>query len=596
MIKINKKVINFNLKYLDFLEENILSEEVLKMIAGEIAKINNCKEIVFNLMNGLEKGNRNYDWNVGSILQHLDVDLIINFLKDKKDFGKLLDSIGLTWVLGEFNNKNSVIVNYLYKVVEFSKNSDAWWRAAFSLENLDSEDAVNLLKRSLKICELKNLDFYLNRLSDKKSLISILILSNTDNIENKIYPKIKNVFLKTNSLAEIVGCCWLIGRLKLFDTAIFKKLISLIKHSNYELKYYTFFALQNNATEALRPVLEKSLREKDPLIRKMATRGLLGIGNEDSLKVLYDVLHKEKDEAVIAEIAQVIYSFKNPCSRNKLLIEMSSYKNENGLIVDESDKWYQDPAIYNIFSESEDPENICFDLVLQKIKNKKIINPIDLATGTGRMLWQILDKMNYQGTLYGVDLSEKMCEFLKKNIKRERKYTKSIKIINSSIVDLINDEKIKSSFVISSFGFPSKIFNKDLVIEELKIVNKVLAEDGVFVTIGWDETFNDELNEMWFKYIPDNIHALEFEDWRKQRASLIKSTRSCGLSWLKKGILVPLQFASLKEAAFVMGYLFGRDAAKYIIRSGKTEWNMSLGITYNNKKELIKIINSYERN
>lgn len=45
-----------------------------------------------------------------------------------------------------------------------------------------------------------------------------------------------------------------------------------------------------------------------------------------------------------------------------------------------------------------------------------------------------------------------------------------------------------------------------------------------------------------------------------------------------------------------MGYLFGRDAAKSVIRDRKINWNMSLGITVDTKESLKEIIKSYERN
>ncbi|MBN2142870.1 hypothetical protein JW711_06085 [Candidatus Woesearchaeota archaeon] len=99
---------------------------------------------------------------------------------------------------------------------------------------------------------------------------------------------------------------------------------------------------------------------------------------------------------------------------------------------------------------------------------------------------------------------------------------------------------------------------------------------------------------MWFKYIPDEIPAKDFEEWRDKRSSLIKSARNCNLTWFKRGLLVPLQFSSLRESAYIMGHLFGRDAFKYILDSKKTDWLMSLGITYNTKEEIGKIIRSME--
>ncbi len=122
-----------------------------------------------------------------------------------------------------------------------------------------------------------------------------------------------------------------------------------------------------------------------------------------------------------------------------------------------------------------------------------------------------------------------------------------------------------------------------------------MKDDGVFITIGWDETFNDELNNMWFKYIPDDIRAKNFEEWRTVRSSKINSARNCGLKWFKKGINVPLQFSSLKESSMVMGYLFGRDAAQSIILKNQLDWSMSMGITLNTKEEIKLIIENYEK-
>ncbi len=100
---------------------------------------------------------------------------------------------------------------------------------------------------------------------------------------------------------------------------------------------------------------------------------------------------------------------------------------------------------------------------------------------------------------------------------------------------------------------------------------------------------------MWFKYIPDDIRAKNFDEWRAVRSGKINSPRNCGLTWFKKGIIVPLHFSSLKESAMVMGYLFGRDAAQNIIYKNKKNWSMSMGITFNTKEEIKTIIENYEK-
>ena len=578
------------------LSKDIFSELDLREIAEMMQNRAKNSGFVFDLINSIPIQGREYDWNAGSIIQHFDTRSVIDALSRIQD-PRLYNSIGLSWVLGEFRNTDRIITDFLYNILKKSLDSDAWWRAAFSLEKLGLDEAVSLLKMSLKNTVIKNLDYHLANLHDKRSVVSVLVLSNVDNIEHEIYPKIKSTFINSIDTRVVINCCWLIGRLKLIDKEIYEKLVSLIYHKDYELKYYTFFALQNNATELLRPILEKTLSDKDPLIKKMAVRGLLSVGNEQSLTILQNTLAEETEDSVISELTRAIYGLKNPHSRERLLMEVRTYRNENGMISDESDKWYRDPSIYHLFSEAEDPENICFDLINSKLRGRKLKNPIDLATGTGRMIWQIMEKTEFQGDIIAVDASQQMCDFVAKTVRREHRYTRKIKIVNSTIEDL--PKKVSrnySNFIISSFGFPSRISNEELCIKELKSIYKILSNDGLFFTIGWDETFNDELNRMWFNYIPDQIVAEDFEGWRRKRADSVKSPRNCNLKWMKKSLQVPLQFPTLQESVQVMGYLFGRDAASYIIKNGKAEWTMSLGITCNTKIEIANIIKRYERN
>ena len=185
-----------------------------------------------------------------------------------------------------------------------------------------------------------------------------------------------------------------------------------------------------------------------------------------------------------------------------------------------------------------------------------------------------------------------MIDFLEKSLQRKREYTHKVNTVKSSIAELSLKEK--STFIVSIFGFPSKIFNKDQCLKELKNVYTLLEDDGVFVTIGWDETFNDELSYFWYKYLPDDICAGDFEEWRTSRVKKISSARNCGLSWFKKGLVVPLQFTSLEESAYVMGHLFGRDALECVLKNKKTEWCISMGITYNTKEELRIILDNLE--
>lgn len=375
----------------------------------------------------------------------------------------------------------------------------------------------------------------------------------------------------------------------MFDEEIYNETIRILKETNeYEMIYYIFHSMSEDPKKIFYDEFIRCLDDEDPLIRKMALRGLSEIGKRDCIDILENMLIKENNPSVIGEITRAICKIKNEQMRlNKKLIT-KYIVNENGLIGDDSDKWYADANIYNIFSEAEDVENICFNLICQKLKEDNIIirNPVDLATGTGRTFKNILNNISYQGTLYAVDLSSDMLKFLQRTIDRQKYYVNNIKLVESSIEKFKLENNEKSTFIISSFGFPSKITNEDRCLKELKAVYDNLDENGVFVTIGWDETFNDELNEMWYRYIPDNIIADSFYDWQRKRAQSIKSPRNCNLSWYKTNLQIPLQFSSLEESINVMGHLFGRDAAVDILKNRQVEWWMSMGITYDTKQSL----------
>ncbi|MDD5251266.1 MAG: HEAT repeat domain-containing protein [Patescibacteria group bacterium] len=574
---------------LSVLDEATLSEAELRNIAERI-KRTAAFGSVFLMLDSLPRYGRNYDWNVGSILQHFEASLVLDALKHVGDLRGHYNSIGLAWVLGEFRTNDRFAAEYLYEVIRIATDADAWWRAAFSLEQMGFEDAVNLLKRSLKPSSLETLERQLEKLHDKRALIAVLVLSDSQSIRTVVYPKVKGLLMKSKDTATIIGCCWLIGRLGLIDEDILEKLEALMKADDYELRYYTFFALQRNANERLRPLLELAVADSDPLIRKMAVRGLVSVGSHESLNLLESALFAEKEALVIAEMTKAIYQLRNPTDRDRLLTEHQSAKNENGLITDKSDRWYGDPYIYGRFADAEDPENICFDLVRKRLGKRKIRNPVDLATGNGRTAWQIMDKLKFDGKLFAVDISKDMCDCISRRLSRERRYTNPIEVVQSSIADFGRNARAKSSFVVSSFGFPSCGANSAASRAELEAVHNLLADDGVFVTIGWDETYNDELSEMWFRFIPDDIEAKDFEEWRVKRAEATEGARNCGLTWFKRGLVVPLQFSTVKEAAAVMGALFGRDAASFAVRRNKSEWTVSMGITFDTKSSLTRIL------
>jgi len=571
------------------------SEKKLKKLAQIIKnEQENIEDYTYSLLKAFKERYpmpKELDWNIGSTIQHFNPNKVIKAFERIKNKESLYSSIGITWVLGEFKIKDQIVVNYLYDVVEKSDNNESWWRAAETLERLNEVEFIPFLKKSLKRRGLKELDYYLNNLNSKFSIIGILLIATQENIQKTIYPRLKKSFLKTKNTSTLINTAWLIGRFKLLSDEVSNKMIDLVEQNeNYEVTYYTVNSIINTRSSKFKNLFKRNLKNKDALLRKMAVRGISKIPDSDVLPLLEKLLYKESDSAVISEITKSIYEIRNPylIEQNKLL--HSSDNLENGMINDDSDKWYAEPSIYDLFSIREDPENVCIRILEVIIKKRlsSIHNPVDLACGTGRIIRHFMNKLNYTGKFYAIDRSKEMLDFLSKNIIRNYKYAYKHELKNDTIDKFLLKEK--SDLIISSFGFPSSIFDDNTCRKEIKNVYNNLTDEGIFITLGWDESFNDDLNYYWYKYIPDNIESNGFENWRNQRITKIKSPRNCNLSWFKKGINVPLKFKTLNEAAYVMGHLFGRDAAKHLIISNKTIWNMSLGITVTTKDELKNII------
>lgn len=593
--ELNKIVKDLKQRKFKLISNAKISEKDLYAIAEELKKDSNfCVDELINIIL-LNSINENCDWNIGSILQHFNYNDIIkaldNVLVNKR--GYLYDSIGFCWVLGECPYKNDKVINFLYEVIDNGRNPESWWKAAFSLEKITGKNAINNLKKSLKNYGTISLEESLSDLSNKKNVINVLLNANSGAIKEKIYPSLKLRFNISNNEKELINIIWLLGRLRLYDEGMLNKSLELLNTTDsYEVKYYILQAMIDDPKNGYIEYFRKLLTSNDNLIRKMAIIGLGETGTSDDAEMLNKILQKESNPNVIAELSKAIYKIKS----NYFNIQGSYIKkymvNENGLIGDDSDKWYADASIYNLFSEAEDPENICFSLIFNKVLAKKmaIKNPIDLATGTGRAAKYILNNISYDGKLYAVDYSKQMLEYFDRTINRQKYYVKNIELVHSKIQDFSIPNGEKSSFIISSFGFPSKISDNERCKYELENVYEMLSEDGVFVTLGWDETFNDELNAMWYRYVPDNIKAANFEEWRKAREASISTARNCNLSWYKKNIQVPLLYDTLEETINVMGHLFGRDAALEVLKNKKTMWWMSMGITWDDKKSLSKIL------
>ncbi len=577
------------------LEEYKISESDLLDISNILLQDSNfeVKELIDIILNN--PIGENCDWNIGSLLQHFDyseiVEALLNVKPNKR--GYLYDSIGFCWAMGECPYKDDEVIQFLYEVIYNSRNPEAWWRAGFALEKITGKNAINNLKRSLKNNETISLQESLKDLSNKKNIINILLKSNSSAIKDEVYPALKEKFNESTTEKELINIIWLLGRLRLYDREMLEKSMQLLDTTkSYEMKYYILQAMIDDPKNMYLEHFKKYLYSDDKLIKKMAIAGIGEIGTSIEAMELEKALETESDPSVVSSLTKAIYMIKGNYFNERNNYIRKYMVNENGLIGDDSDKWYADASIYNLFSEAEDPQNLCFSMIFKRILQSKleINNPIDLATGTGRAAKYVLNNIPYTGTLYAVDYSQQMLDYFERTINRQKYYVKSIELVHSKIQDFKLPNYEKSSFIISSFGFPSKITDEERCFEELNNVYELLSDEGVFVTLGWDETFNDDLNNMWYKYIPDNIKASNFEEWRRARESLIKTPRNCDLTWYRTNIRVPLLYDTLEETINVMGHLFGRDAAIEILNNKKTMWWMSLGITWDTKESLARAL------
>lgn len=184
-----------------------------------------------------------------------------------------------------------------------------------------------------------------------------------------------------------------------------------------------------------------------------------------------------------------------------------------------------------------------------------------------------------------------MLDFLERRARRQLRAREAMSFVKADFLQLPGRLRVRrSTLLIANFGFPSRVFDKSRAMRELRAIRRIMDTGALLITIGWDESFNDELSQMWYRYTRDKVFAVDFEDWRRQRASAISSPRNCGLHWLARHVRVPVRFPSTLDAAEVMGHLFGRSAGEWTLRENKKSWWMSLGITCDSTRDIDKAL------
>ncbi|MBN1585467.1 HEAT repeat domain-containing protein [Candidatus Uhrbacteria bacterium] len=570
----------------------IHSQDVSRMVADYIRRTDSYGAI-YRLVDGLP-GYGGYDWNACCILQHFDLNLILETIRQFSDRRPLYESIGLSSILGEYRRRDDFAISYLRSVIAEVKDSKSWWRAAHSLGMIGVDDPVSLLKRSLRQPERHGLQWCLDHLHDKRAIINLLLLCDDTNLEQVIYPKIREIFLKSEDVPTMVGVTWLIGRLRLIDDAVLRRFAELVRHDNYELVFYAYFGMKDCGDVRLRPLLEPALNDGDPLIRRMATSGLVNIGSLEALSALERALDRESDPETATEMTRAVYGLRHPSDNGRLLVRLGAHRNENGLLARPGDRKISDLSLLDAYCVAEDPDNLCFDLIRRKLGRKRITNPVDFSCGTGRVLCQILDGLEYSGSAFGLESDGGMADFTERRLHDERRFVRPVRIVGTtSGKPSLGPKKGSSNLVIRSFGLTDRFLGRSFPMDDLRKAYDLLSDDGLFVTVGWDESFGDDLSRLFYRHVPDGLPVRSFEEWRQTRLDATETPRNCGLTWLKRGLAVPVSFESSGEAITVMGRLFGRDAIRQAVDSDRLSWEVSMGITCNTKREIGKILRNF---
>jgi len=518
-----------------------------------------------------------YDWNVGYLLPHLRPEWLAQVLV--KNGPVLYPSEGIAWGLGELDSHDDRIIGFLYSQCEAMKNEDAWWCASVALEKLDGVDSVDLLKRTMSDQEWAVLENCLNNIGKRAAVIGLLKLVNNENLEAVVMPGLVAA-LGHRDHHVVQNALWLLERLRFSGNDVLDKLHEL--HASSEDAGHS---IQPRVVEALgaigdprsRQLLESAVGSALYFrTRAYAARGLGLVGDEASIPVLETALAGETDERVVPYLTEAIYAIKDSDRRSLNLLRRTAHWPENGMIADHTNAWYANPEVYETFSRAEDPEGIVFRRAAGLLP-ADCHRVLDVGAGSGRFSLHLARTLDHP-SIDAIDVQPEMVEWLRNRISEEGLQA----IISPRCADISSLPYEDSSFdaVVSSWGFPARMWDPAVCLAQVREVQRVLRPGGTLVTIGWDESFQDELSEIWYRYVPEPEYYREsVEDWRRRRVERVHSPRNCHLTFVQRHIRVPLRFDSVEQAAYVMGHLFGFAAGEAVAKGGKREFAMNVGIT-----------------
>jgi len=563
------------------LAERELDDSLVSLLAADLyADLETCESLMLALKTMPRQW---YDWNLGYLLRRFDPQVVSRVLgKFPENF---YESEGVAWSLGLLGSDATEIVDFLQEQCRRCEDYNAWWCAAHSLQQLGSGNAIEILKRTLRGSEWKQLDHCLSHLGERPATIGILRLINRANLKTVVEACLKGLeTLKGRRLHNVI---WLLERMRLRDKKIIDALTKLHDGDasrGSSVAHRVIEALGQIAHSNSRTLLEDSLVNAGYFrTRALAAQGLGMIGDFQSLTPLELAMTNETEPHVISMISEALYNIRDPQRRDICKIAAKADWLENGMIIDETNKWYWAPAIYDQFSKAEDPESVVFDLAIRMINGRQPRNVLDIAAGTGRFTHELREKLQSIESIHALDASEDMLRFL--SLRFSRGTPKITPILGTIEKMPIEDASI--DLVVSSWGFPSRVWDKEKAATELAEVHRVMRDTGVFVTIGWDEEFSDEMTEIWHKFVIEEDYYFDaLSEYRRRRRSKITSPRNCHLTFAKKRLCVPVKFQDHFIAANVFGHLFGYAAGVWMLQNPKREFMMNASITFDTKNSI----------
>jgi SAM-dependent methyltransferase/HEAT repeat protein len=546
-----------------------------------------------DVFEGAQSGTRP-DWSRGFVIRHLDPIVVEDTLSGLQEAPPA--SEGTAWGLGELGADTPMILKTLYTMLEQCKDYDAWWCAAEALEKLNQGDQVELKKRTLTGSQWRDLDYCLDNLDERAAVIGVLRQARLENTASVIVPKCRAA-LGSSERREVQNAVWLVERLRIADPDTMSALFELYDRAedlSESMRPRIVEALGYIASPLTRELLEGAVSHAGYFrTRAYAAIGLGRIADQRSLPALRSAMSQEHEPSVLRHISDALYAILDPRIRSLNRVARDAHWPENGMIVDESNNWYGSPEIYDAFATAEDPQGVSLDYMLDLLP-RPTPSILELGMGTGRLTLHALRSRADFEHWTALDASAAMCEHTRARARFQPGLANRLSVIHARSASLpFPDETFDA--VVSAWAFPSRTWDRRVAWAELREAHRVLRPGGRLLTLGWDEAFQDELSELWYRFVPEPDFRREtLNEWRARRRARIDSTRNCHLTFVAKNLRVPLLFATPEEAAETLGFLFGNSAGEWVCKQRRTEFSIAVGVTSDSKERIATILDESE--